>query len=53
MGERVFRVRSSHFSLDFPVIDSSNLDEATGKVDPHCKSYSWVPVLWSFDNSER
>ena len=19
------------------------------KVDPHCKSYAWVPVLWSFE----
>ena len=47
--KRVFRERSSHFSLDFPAISSSNLDEARGKVDPHYKGYAWVPGLWSFD----
>ena len=41
--------RSSHFSLDFPAIGSTASDETRGKVDPHCKSYAWVPVLWSFD----
>ena len=47
--ERInFRVRSSHFFLDFPMIGLSNLDEPRGKVDPHYKSYAWVPVLWSF-----
>ena len=42
-------MRSSHFSLGFPVIGPSNPGEARGKVDPHYKSYAWVPVLWSFD----
>ena len=46
-----FRERSSHFSIDFPLIGLSNSGETRGKVDPHCKSYAWVPVLWSFDNS--
>ena len=50
---RAFRVRSSHFSLHFPKIGSSNPCEIKGKVNPHCKSYAWVPVLWSFDKSER
>ena len=47
--KRDSRVRSSHFSLGFPAIGPSNLGEARGKVDPHCKSYAWVPVLWSFN----
>ena len=42
-------MRSSHFSLEFPMIGPSNSDETRGKVDPHCKSYVLVPVLWSFD----
>ena len=42
-------MRSSHFSLNFSVIGPSNSGEARGKVDPHCKSYAWVPVLWSFE----
>ena len=46
---RDFRVRSFHFSLDFPVIGPSNFGKTRGKVDPHCKSYAWVPALWSFD----
>ena len=50
---RDFRVRSPHLSLDFSAIGPSNLGETRGKVDPHCKSYAWVLVLWSFDNSER
>ena len=49
---RAFRERSSHFSLDFPAIGPSNPGKTRGKVDPHCKSYAWVPILWSFDNSE-
>ena len=47
------RVRSSHFSLDFPAIGLAASGETRGKVDPHCKSYAWVPVLWSFNNSGR
>ena len=43
------RVRSSHFSLEFPVIGPSNPGEARGKVDLHCKSYEWAPILWSFN----
>ena len=31
---RDFRVRSSHFSLGFPVIGPSNSGETRGKVDP-------------------
>ena len=42
-------MRSSHFSLNFLLIGQSNFDEARGKVDPHCKSYVWVPEVWSFD----
>ena len=41
--------RSSHFSLDFLAIGPTASGETIGKVDPHCKSYAWVPVLWSFD----
>ena len=43
------RERESTFSLDFSVISPSNPGETRGKVDPHYKSYAWVPVLWSFD----
>ena len=43
------RERGSTFSLDFPVISLSNSDETRGKVDPQCKSYLWVPKVWSFD----
>ena len=42
-------MRSSHFSLNFPIIGPSTSGEIGGKVDPHCKGYPWVPVLWSFD----
>ena len=54
-GEKMrdFRERVSTFSLDVPVIGSSNSDETRGKVDPHGKGYAWVLVLWSFDNSGR
>ena len=41
-------MKSSHFSLDFSVIGPSNPDEIRGKVDPHCKSYAWVPEVRSF-----
>ena len=51
--EREFRERISTFSLDFLVIGPSNLGETRGKVDPHYKSYAWVPVLGSFGNSGR
>ena len=44
-----FRERGSTLSLDFPAIGPSNLGETRGKVDPHCKSYVWVPEVWSFD----
>ena len=43
--ERAFRERSSHFSLDFSAIGPSNPGETRGKVDPHYKTYVWVPVL--------
>ena len=48
---KISRVRSSHFSLDFPTIRPAASGETRGKVDPRCKSYTWVPVLWSFNNS--
>ena len=51
--EREFRVRSSHFSLDFPAIEPTASGETRGKVDPNGKGYMWVPVFWSFDNSGR
>ena len=51
--EGSFRVRRSHFSLDFPVIGPANSGEVRSKVGLRCKGYTWVPVLWSFDNSER
>ena len=51
--EREFRERGFTFFLDFMTIGPSNPGETRGKVDPYCKSYAWVPVLWSFDNSER
>ena len=51
--EESFRVRSSHFSLDFPVIGSSNSGKTRSKVDPHCKSYMWVPEVWTFDKLQE
>ena len=51
--ERVFKERVSTFSLEFQVIGPSNPGEPRGKVTPHCKSYAWVPILWSFKNSRR
>ena len=48
-----YRVRSSHSSLDFPTIGPVASSETRGKVDPHCKSYTWVPILWSFEKSGR
>ena len=51
--EEDFRERESTISLDFPAIGPSNSGETRGKVDPHYKSYAWVPVLWSFDNFGR
>ena len=43
------RERGSVFSLDFPTIGLSNIGETRGKVDPHYKSYVWVPEVWSFE----
>ena len=51
--DKVFRERVSNFSLDFRAIGPAASGETREKVDPHCKSYAWVPVLWSFDNSKR
>ena len=51
--ERDFRERSSTFSLKFPVIGQSNPGEPRDKVAPHGKGYTWIPILWNFDNSER
>ena len=50
---REFRERGSPLSLDFPAIDPLNTSETRGKVDPYCKSYTWVLVLWSFRKSRR
>ena len=47
--EREFKERGSTFCLDYRAIGPSNHDKIRGKVDPHCKRYAWVPVLWSFD----
>ena len=47
--ERIFRERDSNFSQNFSVIGPLNSGETRSKVGPHCKSYTWVPVLWSFD----
>ena len=44
-GRRGFRESVSTFSLDFPTIGPSNPVDARGKVDRHCKSYAWVPIL--------
>ena len=45
--------RVSTFSLEFLVIHPSNSGKARNIVGLHYKGYAWVPVLWSFDNSER
>ena len=50
---RDFRERVSTFSLEFSVIGSSVLFGTRGEVGLRYKGYSWVPVLWSFENSER
>ena len=52
-SERVLEKRESTFSLDFPAIGSSNPGEARGKVDPHCKGYTWVLGLWSPDKLQE
>ena len=39
----------STFSVGFLVIGPSNSGEIRSKVCPHCKSYTWVPILWSFN----
>ena len=51
--EREFKERGPTFSLDFPAIGPSNSGNTRGKVDLHCKSYSWVLVFWSYGNSGR
>ena len=51
--EKVFRERVSNFSLNFSTIGPAVSGETRSKVDPHCKSYTWVSVLWSFNNFER
>ena len=47
--EKVFRESASNFSLDFSAIGPTVSSKTRSKVDPHYKSYTWVPVLWSFD----
>ena len=51
--EESFRVKNSHFSLDFSVIGPANSGETRGKADTHCKGYARVPVLWSFDRLRK
>ena len=48
-----FTERESNFSLDFPAFGPSVLAGPRGKVVLRYKGYTWAPVLWSFDNSER
>ena len=50
---RVFRERSSTFSLKFSAIRLSVSSEVRSKVVPHGKGYIWVPVLWSFDKLQE
>ena len=50
---RVFRERSSTFSLEFPAIEPSVSGESRSKVAPHNKGYMWVTVLWSFDKLQE
>ena len=50
---KIFRERESTFSLGFSTIGPSNLGKTRGKVDPHCNSYEWVPVLWSFNKLQE
>ena len=50
-GRIDFRERKSNFSLIFPAIGPSVLDEPRGKVALRCKGYAWAPILWSFNNS--
>ena len=51
--ERIFRERSSTFSLKFPAIGPAASDEARSKVAPHGKDYTWVPVLRSLDQLRK
>ena len=51
--EEEARERESTFFLDFSVIGLSDLNETRSKVGLHGKGYTWVPVLWSFENSGR
>ena len=50
---KIFRERSSNFSLDFSVFGPSVLVEPRSKIVIHGKGYAWTPILWSFDNFER
>ena len=53
-GEKIeFRERESTFSLRSTAFGSSVLVGAREEVGLRCKGYSWVPVFWSLDNSER
>ena len=46
---RDFRVRSSHFSLDFSEIEPAILSGARGRVHPHNKGFTYRSKLGSFD----
>ena len=47
--ERIFRERSSTFSLKFQAIGPAASGKARSKVALHGKDYTWVPVLGSLD----
>ena len=49
----IFRERSSHFSLSFPMIGPVFGSGARGRVDPHSESFASRPVLWSFDKLQK
>ena len=52
-GREGFRERGSTFSLRFPAIGPLASGEARSKVVLHCKDYTWVPVLGSFDKLRK
>ena len=53
-GEReLFRERSSHFSLSFPMIGPVSGSGPRGRVDPYSESFASRPVLVSFDKLHK
>ena len=51
--ERIFRERSSTFSLKFLAIGPLASGEARSKVALYGKDYTWVPDLRSFDKLQK